>query len=188
MQEITTDELHIVMHHVPFHLSPTRDPTGAVNRLIAYNFNVAPFHSQLTVEFSSSDLQRLILRKASCRFLHHGIRLWQQLQQHIFDLLGHLLFDGVHLVIQPFFFLHRSAIGLRLGLQLGYFGILSVQCRGNALTQIGRLGAQLVVADGLKFGVLLVDLNDERLCLLNVLIGLGAEKFPHKRIDEIDHR
>ena len=106
----TTNELHIIVHHVPHVLIAASCPFVKINRLIAiYLHEVkATISCQVTVHLSSSNNNLLVLGKTTSSALHNGKYLWQYLTQYILVSNLDIFFDMVNLVIYFLTFINRE--------------------------------------------------------------------------------
>ena len=75
MQSHPTDQLHVVVHHVPRHGGSRRRPRLLPERLVALNRDEVAIGRNLTVHVRRRDLHRTVGSKAARRLLDQGKRL-----------------------------------------------------------------------------------------------------------------
>ena len=86
MQHRSTNELNIIVNHVPCHLITTGFPMVVVDGLVAVNIEeVMSLGSELAIEFGGSHLNGLVLGKALCSLLNNGKHCGQHLVKFILD-------------------------------------------------------------------------------------------------------
>ena len=107
MEGDTTEELHVVVDHVPFDLVATGCPLIVIDGLVAIDGDevVSRISSELTVEIRSGDHSFLVLGEAACRVLdnaegyrHHLVESFLQSVEHLLVLLINLIEDRLTLV------------------------------------------------------------------------------------------
>ncbi len=112
MEGDTTEELHVVVDHVPFDFVATGCPFIVIDGLVAVDGDevVGWVGSKFTVEIRSSDHGFLVLGEAACRVLdntegdgHHLVECILQGIKHLFVLLVDLVEDRFTLVDRSLF-------------------------------------------------------------------------------------
>ncbi len=166
MEGDTTENLHIVVYHIPLHLVTSGRPLVVVNGLVAIDGDkvVGRIGSQFTVEIVGNNHSLLVLGKAAGGILDDAIGNRHNIVEGLLVLLERVLLKTVYLVENLFTLINRSF--LDGGTQLGYLLFL---CQGSILhilLYLLGLGTQFVVAQGL----------DGRVCFL-YLFYKGLDEF-----------
>ena len=176
MQHDTTEQLHVVVNHVPGHLVTTCNPVVVPDGFVAVDVHKVVLGGQVAVEVGGSHDDIAILRfgKTACRVLHDGIYRREHLGQSLLEEVEHrgllfvnLLKDRLALVDVGvlnliFQFGNLCALVLHLILQEGF--------------DLIHLGAKLVVGEFLNVWLHSQNLLNNRANLLDVAVGLVAEK------------
>ncbi|OAV72462.1 hypothetical protein Barb7_03100 [Bacteroidales bacterium Barb7] len=110
MQNNAAEQLHIVMHHVPRYLISAGRPPVAVNSLVAVDAHKVMLGCQIPVEIVRRDHRLLILLETAGSLFHNGIYFGEHLVQYLFQFLGDLLFNLVHLCPDGFAFFQLLAV------------------------------------------------------------------------------
>ena len=98
MQNDTTKQLHIIVHHSPCHIVTTGKPMVLPNSFIAFDTHkVFSLRSQVTVELSSSHFDFRILRESAGCIFYDGKSLRKHIIQCFFILFKHFFFQLVNL-------------------------------------------------------------------------------------------
>ena len=72
MQYDTTNELYIVVYHIPSDLVTSCYPVVVVDRLVAIDLHEVVIYRQISIHLRGSDDDRLIIGKASCGLLDNS--------------------------------------------------------------------------------------------------------------------
>ena len=170
----TTEELDIIVHHVPQHVVAAGYPVVGVDGLVVLDAHKVLGRGKLTVEVGGGHHHLLVLREATGGLLHdaesHGEHLVKSLLvylQYFLLYLVHLVEDGLALVDRCFLYLRLELFHFR-PLFLG--GVL------NVFPDFHRAGAQLVMAERLYLRIDGFNTLHNRLYQLHVTSGLVAEE------------
>ena len=107
MESDTTEELHVVVNHVPLDLVATSCPLIVIDCLITVDGDevIGRISSELTVEIRSGDHSLLVLGEAACCVLdnaesnrHHLVEGFLQSIEHLLVLLIDLVEDRLTLI------------------------------------------------------------------------------------------
>ena len=112
MQNDTTEELNIVVDHVPGYLVTPSCPMVLVECLVALNGNKIVSSCQFAVEIVGGNLNSFIFRKASCRFLYNRKHLRHNFIERILIAFQHIFFKFVDLVEDQLTVLNWSLFNL----------------------------------------------------------------------------
>ncbi len=176
MQDYAAEELHVVVHHVPFDVVAARLPVVAVYGLVSVDRNEVLSRGKVAVEVGRRDLDRLVFGESARRILHYGESLRQQLFELLLDLLVDALCCRVDVFRYALFLVERRIGQFETRLLLDDMTlVVGDECR-YLTAQIRAAFAQGVVAQRLDGGVYGLDLLDVGLYLLAVLLGLRPEE------------
>ena len=175
MQHRASDELHIVVHHVPHRFVATGHPMIDIDGFIALHVHkIMAFCGQVAVHLRGGDLDGLILGEAACRLFHDGEHLGQGLVELVLQHIENFLLQLVHplpkglalVVIDGFDFCldFRNLVALWL------------HSVAQVLADLLRALTQAVVVQPLDFGICSLDFFDNRAQLLHVTVRLAAEQ------------
>ena len=176
MEHSTTEELYVVVYHLPFQVVASGRPVVVVDGLVAVDGDEVLLRvgSQFAVEVGSRHHRLLILGKAASRLLHDAECHGHHLVQSLLILVQCLFVQFVNLVEDRFAcvdgsFLNRSLLSLylfqfRLGIVL------------YVLLYLLSLGTQVVVAECLYFGICSLNLLHERLYQFHVSCRLVTKE------------
>ena len=100
----TTEELYVIVNHLPFQVVATSRPVVMIDSLVAIDGDKVLFRvgSQFAVEVSSSHYRLLVLGKASCSLLDDAESHRHHLVQGLLILVESLLVEFVYLVEDRF--------------------------------------------------------------------------------------
>ena len=93
-----SNQLHVVVNHVPRHLRPCSSPGLGPVGLVPLDPHQVTRRGDFTVQFGGGHLHIAFCREAARRLLHQGKRLWHHLFQHLFQPFVHLKLQGVDLL------------------------------------------------------------------------------------------
>ncbi len=147
MQDNATDELHIVMHHIPFYEVTAGHPFVGILSFVTHDVYVIEFGGQLAVVVSGRNLHNIILFKAAGGNTHYGKSLGKYLVEHHFYLSCDFFLQLVYFV--PIFFLFVDIhLGIILDARLHFvdFGLLFLYSFLDNLLKFQGFGTQFIVA------------------------------------------
>ena len=103
MQDDTTDELYVIVYHIPLHVVTTGNPVIGVYGLVAVDGDkVLTLGSQVAVELSGGYGDGFVLGKASCCRFHDGKHGGEHLVELVLEDVENLLLDIIDLLPQRF--------------------------------------------------------------------------------------
>ena len=118
MKDYSTDQLDIVVDHVPGNLVAAGHPVVVPYGIVTVYLDEVPAGAELTVKISGLYADgRVLLEPARCG-LHYGKSLRQNLIQDLLNILVHLLDELVGLCRKSLFLVQRDIL-LKLFLDLG---------------------------------------------------------------------
>ncbi len=170
------EQLHVVMHHVPFDVVSARGPMRRVDGLVAVDGHEILLSGKVAVERRRRHLHRVVFGEAARRVLHDGESLGQYLVQLLLDLLVNALGGGVYVFRNLLLVGERGAGQFEAGLLLDDVRLVVGDEVGDALHQLGAAGTQLVVRQTLYGRVYLLDFPNVRFYLLAILFGFRTEE------------
>ena len=180
MQHHAAEELHVVVHHVPFRVVAAGNPMVLVDSLVALDAHKVLRGGEFAVEVGGGHGDFLVLREAACRFLHDGEGIRQCGVEGFLVTLEHFLFEFVYLVEDDFAVFDRRV--LNLGVEGGNL-FLDVVGRGlNGLLQFLGFAAQAVVGEFFDAFGGFFHFVHPRLYEFHVARGLVAEDSAEKFI------
>ena len=170
------EELHVVVHHVPFDVVAAREPVGGVDGLVAVDRDEILRGGQLPVEIVGRDRDRFVLGETTRRILHDGERFGQDFVELLFDLLVDAFGDLVDL-LRNLLFLFECGFG---AFQLRFQGddalLVGGDEIGDLLHQRLAPAAEFVVRKCGDGGVDLLDFVDIGFDGLAVFVRLRTEQ------------
>ncbi len=98
VQRHPTNQLDVVVDHVPCHLRSGGRPGLGPVRFVALNPHHISCCCNFLVQFCGGHLHIAVGREPTCRLLHKGKRLGHDLFQHLFQPLVHLKLKGIDLL------------------------------------------------------------------------------------------
>ena len=177
MQDDTTDELHVVMDHVPRGRVASGHPCMAPVSLVPLYADIVVLSTELAVHICGRHLDDLLLLESAGSGLHHGESVWKHLVQRLLDLLVYLLGQLVHLGGQSLFLLNRDSHVLQLGPEVLLLRLVSRYPVLNYFSYPVCLTSELIVRKPVYTVISSQNLCQYRLNLLHVPLGLGAEQL-----------
>ena len=145
MKRHPTNQLNVVVDHVPRHLRPGGGPGFGPVGLVAFHPHQITRCGDLTVQFGGGHLHVAFCREASRRLLHQGKRLGHHLFQHLFQPFVHLKLEGVDLLEERLLLVQlRQREFCRLGMQLVDLGQFRRHVFPNAFAQVVGAATQVV--------------------------------------------
>ena len=166
MQYDTSEELYVIVHHVPFEVVSTRHPVVAVDSLVVFDSYEILCSCKFTVEIICSNNHFVVLGKSSGCILHDAEGNRQYLVEHYFIFVQDFLFQLVYLIEDFLSLIDRRVFDFRLQtldlfLFIGY-------CVLQLFLQFFCAFSQLVVCESFDFGVSSFYLLYDRLNLLHI--------------------
>ena len=180
VQGDAADQLHVVMDHIPGDLVAARHPVVAVHGLVTLDVHEVVVHRQVAVELRRRDGDGLMFLEAAGRALHDGERLRKDLVEGLLDGLVLFFHKLVRLPGQALL-LGDGNIFVELEPNLGDTVLKGFLHLLQTLPQRRRAGADVVVGEGVYFGIYGQDLVQDRLHGLVVAFGLGTEDLADDR-------
>ena len=142
-----SDELHVVVHHVPRHRRSGSRPRLLPVGLVAFDGHEVAVGRNLAVHVCRRHLHGAFGSKTAGRLLHEGKRLGHDVGQDFFNALVDLKLEGIDLLKQRFLLVELRQ-GQVCGLGLKVFDLLELARHMvlDAAAEFCRLGAQVVCA------------------------------------------
>ena len=108
VEHYATDELHIVVYHIPYVLVATSSPAIGVDGFVAIDFHEveAAIGSQVAIHLGSGDYDLLVLCKTTSSTLDDSEYLWQYLAEYVLVCCFDVFFYVVYFVIYFFTFVN----------------------------------------------------------------------------------
>ena len=176
MKHNTTDQLNIIVNHVPSHLVAAGDPMVLVDSLVSLDVDKIMIDAERPVEIVGRNLDGRVLLEPAGRRLHDGESLGKHLIQNPFDLGVLILHQFVGLGRETFLLVYGDVL-LHLGLDLRD----PLLKRSLTVTESGfqffRLCPKFVISKLVNRTVGLQNLVQNRPDLLKIPIGLRAENL-----------
>ena len=176
MQHDTTDQLDVIVNHVPCHLVAAGDPVVLIDGLVALYVDEIVVYAERAVKVIGTHLNSGVLLEPAGRGFHDGESLRKNLLQNLLYLRVLFLHKLVGFSRKTLFLMNRNIL-VQLGLDLGD----PLLERSLALTQpclqLLCLGSQLIIGELVYRTVSLQNLVENRSDLLEVSVGLRAEHF-----------
>ena len=178
VQHDTTDDLAVVMHHVPSHHVAAGHPAVLEISLVAHDGDVLVFGSQFAVEVGGRHFHGLVFAEVFGGGLHHRERLGKNLVQCLLDVVKFLFLKFVDLVVEFLLLVGvHVEVGFGLGFQLGDFGHLGGGLVLDVFLEFYGLMSQAVDVEFHDLLVSLERLLEYGLQGLVVARGLVAKEF-----------
>ena len=173
MQYNATEQLHIVMHHVPLGVVATSHPMVLVNGLVALNGYKVVTCGKFAVKVIGCHLDGLVFSKAACGILYNGKHFGQRVVEGNLHAVEHLGFELVNLAENYFAVFNWSF--LHFAFQL-FNLLLDVIGRVlNSVLQFFGFGTQRVIVESLNSGIGRFDFLHPRLNEFHVACRLVTE-------------
>ena len=170
------EELHVVVHHVPFDVVAAREPVGGVDGLVAVDRDEILRGGQLPVEIVGRDRDRFVLGETTRRILHDGERFGQDFVELLFDLLVDAFGDLVDLLRNLLFLFECGFGAFQLRFQSDDALLVGGDEIGDLLHQRLAPAAEFVVRKCGDGGVDLLDFVDIGFDGLAVFVRLRTEQ------------
>ena len=174
MEYHATEELHVVVHHVPGDFVTARYPVVLVDGFIAFDADKILGGSQQAVKVGCRDGNLFILREAAGCLLHNSKGCREYLVERFLVDFQYLFLNLINLVEERFTLFQFGS--LHLGTQL--FHLLPLVCGrlADVSFQLVGLGAEGVVVELLDFRISGFHLLNPRLNLFHVAGRFVAKK------------
>ena len=98
MEHHPTNELHVVVHHIPGHIITTGNPVILINRLIVFDAYKVEFSGKLTISVGSCNYDLCIFCESTSRILNYRKSLGQSLIKDLFCPIEDCFFYLVYLI------------------------------------------------------------------------------------------
>ncbi len=173
VQDDSSEQLHVKVHHVPLHVIAPGHPMVVVDGLVTIDVHKVVAGGQFAVEIVGGDHHFLVVREARRSALHNGEHLGESLVKCLLQRVEHILLQFVYLLEYGCAVLDGRALDAVLQL-------LDLPAQGGGTFQYALLYflhtcAQLVVGEGLHGRIGLDDLLHQGLVCLQVTRLLVAE-------------
>ena len=175
MQDRTTDELHIVVNHVPHGLIAASHPVVVVDGFVTIDVDkVLAFGSKIAVHLRCRDNDVLVLGKAACSLFDNREDDRQHLVELVLEHIENLFLNLVNLLPQglTFVVVERLNFGLD-AVNLVAFVLHSV---AQLLSDVGSALSQCVIVQGLNLGIGGLDAINNGHQLFQVTVRLGTDQ------------
>ena len=166
MQYHTTEQLYIVVHHVPFHFVTTGNPMILIQSLVTFDADKVVLGGQFAVERRGRYFHNFVFGETTCGIFHDGKYLRQYYHQFFFNLFGNLLVDFVDFGID--FFSVNQVERFDTGFQFVDFGLFLAGALLHLLAQLLGQIAQFIVAQGFNGRISRLDFLNIRIDFFKV--------------------
>ena len=146
MEYCTTEELYIVMYHLPFQIISTSCPVVVINSIVTIDSDKVFLwiRSQLTVEVSSCHHSLFVLGKAACCIFDDSKSYRHHLVERLFKFVECFLFKFIYLMENRLTLINRSVFDGSF--QFCYFLLLLVSVGLNIFLYLLTFCSQFIVA------------------------------------------
>ena len=176
-----TDNLHVVVHHVPGDLVAAGHPVVPVESLVALDGDGRVRSREVAVVVCGGNLHRLVLRKTLGGLLHHSEGLGQNLIEHLLRLVVARLFQFVDALVEVLLFIDGHVVFvLDAAVEGGQLGLFLLHGLGNTFLEFNGFRSQGVVRKSLDGGVHRQSGVEEGFDDLQVALALVSEQFGQK--------
>ena len=172
----TTKELNIIVDHIPLNVVTTRSPVCRVDSLVTFDSHKVLYRSKVSIKRCCSNLDSLILCKSARSILNNRKGLWQNLLEHILNLVLYNHLTLLDILRDALLLRNRDIWVLKSDLLLCNMLLIRSNILGNLTAQRSGSCTQLIVSQLLDLRIYLLDFKHIRLNLLTVLVGLTAEE------------
>ena len=178
MQHSTTDQLYIVVGHIPGNGTSGGAPAILINGLVAADLDIILFDTEVAVVFGGGGAYFGLLAEATGGFFDHGKGFRKDLFQGFLDLLVAFFFEFVYFLVNGIASVQVGR-GECFGLLLffGDLGIDVAQLFADAGAEFGGFTSELIVRQRLELLEEGIDLADQGLDLLYVFFGFAATEY-----------
>ena len=98
MEDRAAEELHVIVHHIPFHIIAACSPVVLIESLVTIDAYEIVGRGQFAVEIGGRHFNFLIFREAACRVLDDGKSVGKDFVERFFIAFQHLLLQFVDLI------------------------------------------------------------------------------------------
>ena len=175
MQDDTSDELHVIVDHVPCGRVPSGHPCMAPVCLVPLYADIVVLGAELAVHIGGSHLDDFLFLEPAGGGLHHRESIGQHLVQNLLYLLVYLLGQLVHLSGQGLLLVNRDSHILQLGPERFLLCLISGNSVLYDFSYPVRLTSKFIIRKPVYTVIGSQHLCQYRLNLLHVPLGLGAE-------------
>ena len=159
VQHYASEELHVIMHHVPCGVVSAGSPMVVVEGFVTINVNKVVCGGQFAVKVCGTDNHIFTLGKTSCRTLHDGEGFGHHLVELLLHAVKYVFLQFVNLVEEYFAVFNRE--GFYLVFNGLYFFLNIISTVLYLLLQFPCFGSKAIVVE-------LVDVNVSGFDLLHV--------------------
>ena len=170
----TTDNLHVVVHHIPHDFITACGPMIGVHGLVPVDFHKIVRHGQILVKIRSSNYYFLILLKSPCSGLDNRKGLRKNLVKTLLDSIILLFDEFVRLSGKSLFLLHWNIL-VQLILNLGNPFLERRLHIPHLLPQCSRMRTEIIVTETVYLRINSKHLVKNRLHRLVIAVSLGPE-------------
>ena len=183
-----SNELHIVVHHVPFNGGTRSHPFPGPERTVSVDADKIAFSGQIAVVVLGTDFNLAIGRETASGLLEQGKSLRHQGLQHLLDARIDLLFQRVHPIVQDLLGLKRhGGVGGRLRTQFFCLCHQGLHVSENTRLQVSTACPQLIGRQTLHLGFKTVDGINRRLNVFDIRCRLVADQALDDFIEGSNH-
>ena len=168
VQDGTSEELHVVVHHIPGDLIATSEPVVLIDSHIILDADEVVADAEVAVEVRSLDADLGVLCEAATRALDDSEGLGVDFVEDDLELVEDLLLELVYLGPDSFALIELLAFDA--GLEFFYLGTFAGYVVVDTLTERGGAGTQVVVRQCIDLGVDGLDALYPRRDLLEVTL------------------
>ena len=172
----TTEELYIIMNHIPLDVVTARSPMGRVDSLVALDIHKVLYGCKVSVKVVCSNLYSVALRETTSSILNNRKRLRENLLEDILNLVLNNTLTLFDILRYALLLRYRDVVILQSCLLLCNMLLICSNILCNLATQCSCTSTQFIICQLFDFRIYLLDLLNVRLNLLTVLIGFTAEE------------
>jgi len=176
MKDDTSDELHVIMDHVPGNLITAGHPMVLPDRIVALDGHEFLSRAEVTVKLCGLYLDDRILGETTGSRLHDSECLRKDLVEYGLDSLVHLLHELVLLGSEGFLLLERNLF-FKLLPDLGDTVLIICYSRLDLILQSLTSCPEGIIVQNIYFLICLKHLVQGRPEGFHVTVRLGTEKF-----------
>ena len=97
MQHNSTEQLHIVVHHIPCDFVTTGHPMISINGFVAFNSDKIMSSSQFSIKICGSNHNFFVFEETASRIFHNGKSFRKSYIQRLFQFFGYFVFNFINL-------------------------------------------------------------------------------------------
>ena len=176
MKNDTTDQLHIIMDHIPGHLVTTGHPMVLPKCIIPFDAHKLLGCTKVTVELSRLYFDDRIFLETACCGLHDCKCLRKNLVKNLLDCLINFLYQFVRLCSKGLFLMEWNLL-LKLRLYLSNTVLVFCYCCLNLILECLASFSELIIREHIDASVCFKDLLQCRPDSLHITIGLCTENL-----------